>query len=313
MDRYCAFATLLLSFCGLAGIASSVAVAQSSPRLVYERSPEAGQCPSEAEFRRAVIAAIERDPFSSVSETVLVVQFRGRSRDWSAEAALIGTSEAPLSTQRLASRSETCGPLGSAMALAVGVALDQVARVPVQPASVPVVVVERRLEVAPPSPPIHLRAAVGGAADFGMAPAAAVSAFAQIEARRAALALALELHLQPRSRSSLGAGNVGSALWAGVAAACFQPGLVGGCLTLWLGERWASAQGVPNAGDRTAIFAAPGLRIQGEFSVYPHLWLRPSAELLLPLTQDVFVVDEVDAWKSPPLAVSLSLALVTDL
>jgi hypothetical protein len=313
MDGYRAVATILFASCGLIFVSSSVASAQSSPRLVYELPQEAAQCPSELEFRREVEAAIGRDPFSSTAQIRLVVRFRGRPRDWWAEASFVRTSGAALYEQQLVSTSETCGPLGSAMALAVGVALDQVVEAPAQASTPPAIVASRAVEIGRVVPAIRLRAAAGVSADFAMAPDVATSAFVQIEAKRSSFALALELHLQPWTSTPVGTGDVGSALWAGVAAGCWQPGLLGGCATFWLGERWASARGLPNAQEKTAIFAAPGLRLQAEFSVVKGLWLRPSADLLVPLTRDAFLVDQTSVWRSPPISFFVSLALVVGL
>jgi hypothetical protein len=104
------------------GVASR-AHAEVDPRLDYS-VPDNADCPSEADFQRAVAARLGREPFVAESTRRLAVEVRLENSELSATGALVEADGTSAGIRRLTGKPGDCRELVEGMALAASLALS---------------------------------------------------------------------------------------------------------------------------------------------------------------------------------------------
>jgi hypothetical protein len=160
--------------------------------LHYQRRPGASSCPSETELRRQVKAILGYSPFVKNARTSLTCVLWGEAEAQHARVQLRDRRTRKLVGQReLSTSGRGCEELGSAVALAIALAVDPLAKPPPRPDAVAAAPFPHSTAPAPPSngtspravPPTGASRAPGGKGTAGSVALAAPPLSAGVAAR----------------------------------------------------------------------------------------------------------------------------------
>jgi hypothetical protein len=332
----------LLTIALLAGAPASGAP-PTTARLVVERSRGAEQCPDEAALQRAVAARLGRDPFRPDAGLLIRVRL-DRQRGGMAAALDVTTSGGARGSRTLTSRDASCGELAAAVALALSIIIDPLARPASQPGwdgpeppelspppappfgpASPPSPEPKPVAAAPAAAPTPVVAAawptrergsgivpelsVGGAAAFGAAPTTTGSVLLQAGLRRGALSVALEGRFDVPVSTSAGSGSVSAGLLMGDVVPCYHRWLLAGCAVFGAGVLRGSGHNLAGARSETSAVGVAGARLIFEWPLGARFGLRAYAEVLGRLRSVSLRVDDASVWTTPPVSGGLGLAL----
>jgi hypothetical protein len=315
------------------GILPSPAWSTPSARLTYVRGPGAERCPDEGELRRAVAARLGYDPFFPWASATVVAEIARRPRGFHGHVKILDEHGLVRGERALDATSEDCGDTMRALALAISIAVDDLATEPVPPppAETPAQV-EAPREPPPPTqapppeearaptpPPSAARKEVSFAAwmapiaSLGVAPAATLGAHLDAELRYRRLSIGLEARADlPASASTDVGGRVRTEVVLGSLVPCVrEPAPLFVCGVLAVGSFSESGVDVAAPRSKSAVYAATGVRLGVELALRGSFFFVAHADGLVTLLRHTVQLDQTDVYTLSPVAASLGLGLGT--
>jgi len=214
----------------------------------------------------------------------------------------------------LTSATGDCAELGSALALAISIAIDPLS---LSRAPSPAPVVRETAPIHSPServapPPLTIATAVGVHVALGATPGTiGVGPDLQIGVRRSSASLALAGRLDPTIGSEGDAdGRVDASLVAAGLVPCFHHGPLAACALGYAGVLRGTGSNVSVPRHASTFYAALGARLAlaiplgGIFALDVHL------DGLGTLTHTTLEIDGVPVWTTPPLSAVLGSGLL---
>jgi hypothetical protein len=239
-----------------------------------------------------------------------------------ADLELLGADGAVIGTRQLSAAQQDCRELGSAMALAISVAIDPLSLTHSAPprASVeaPTVVTPARA-VTMPAPvevlaarepkPIRWSAGASVLSSLGANPSLDAGFATQIGARIGIASLAVEGRLDLPASTSVAIGGVRTTLAFAALVPCVHIGLARGCAIGAIGALYGSGYGIDMPFHRHTFYAAAGGRVGAELPLSRRLALDLHLDLLGTLTSTRLEVDHTTVWTTPPISAALALGI----
>lgn len=298
-----------------------------SARLLYTPAPSVRGCPEEAEVRAAVAGRLGYAPFRDDARRVIVVRI-GRERGLFAQVELRGEGNQLLGSRRLSSERGDCAELVAAAELAISIAIDPLGMARATAPPLPVEPLRPAPPAPPPPPPVtipasapvprpprprarppRLQTGLGLLIALSTEPATTVGFAAHFGLRWPWVSASLEGRADvPAVASGEGPRAQASLLLAGLVP-CLHYRFALACPLGMLGALRGTAVDVAAPRQATTLYAALGLRLGVEFTVWRFLSLRVAADLYGVLTPTTLFIDEKAAWQSPPLSGSLGWTL----
>jgi hypothetical protein len=295
--------------------------------LVYDVGALEG-CPDAASFEDLVAARLGYDPFVTGSARLLSVKIDERGGGLVGTVWLEDDRGDPRRRSIEAGLSE-CESLATALATAVGIALDPLfheAPPPApspQPKMPPVTAPEPPPDRRPTPPPpprdegesLRFRAFAGPTTSFGLAPGPTLGAALAAGIRAPAFSVVVEGRLDTLpSTAQLDSGDVVRALsiTAGPTG-CWHIAWWMGCVSGQLGAFDAEAEDIVDPEPSSTFSAKIGAATGAEIELSRQLALRAVAELGVPLVRTSLKIDDIPVWTAPPVHANLGVMAVLGL
>lgn len=321
------------------GVTTSLAAAPvRTARLTYSRGAGASDCPDADVIRAEVAARLGYEPFDDQAELAVLATVSRVGRTLEARIEITDATGRTSAERKLSSRQSDCTELASAMALAIGIAIDPLGSsrpksdppapppsppAPPAPAPPPPAVIVVREQAPPPvqskvevpaTVPTTFQVRLGGLGAIGSAPAAVVGGMVQASARRGSFSVALEGRGDLPSSTELYAGPVRlgemqASLLIGSLVPCAHRGVLEGCALLSGGAIRASGRDLPDSRQVSAPFLAVGARVGVDVPLGGVLSAGIHADVLAPITETILRVSSVAVWTSPPISAALGLTI----
>ena len=283
-------------------------------RLSYARDPAATDCPDERDLRNAVSARLGYDPFASDAANQVSVTLTRAGRGLDARVVVADGAGHTTGSRRLTSATGDCAELGSALALAISIAIDPLSlsaapsRAPVVREAAPIPLPSER--AAPP--PLTVATSVGLHVALGATPGAVgAGTDLQVAVRRSSGSLALAGRIDPMIGSDGGGdGRVRATLVVAGLVPCFHHHWLAGCALGYAGVLRGTGSDVSVARQASTFYAALGARLAlaiplgGIFALDVHL------DGLGVLTRTTLEIGGVAIWTTPPLSAVLGSGLL---
>jgi hypothetical protein len=302
----------------MAAVAEGSSGGATSVRLVYELESSAGSCPDEATLRAAVVRRVGFDPFDEAAARVISCRVQRTGRLLRARIDIGDGTGQPGSGRELFSSQGDCRELAEATALALSIAIKPwtvAARTspetgPKPAESTPRVARPATLAVASrPTAPFRERVLyLGLRAQMatGLQPGFAYGGTLSLALRRRWLSAGLELRVLAPSSIDVGAGTLHVWQWATVVAPCAHGGGFAACLFGSAGMMVGRGEGFAISTRSSSPSAAAGVGGAWEHALSgERLRLFVALDWMASLTRIHFTLGGMDAWTSPPVAVSL--------
>lgn len=331
--------------------AEAAAKVPLAAELSYSRASGAESCPDEAALRRAVVARLGEDPFSSAPAQQFQVEVSVAGDRFVGHITLV-TAAGERSGQREFESSRDCTELVSALALAISLALnpslaeveqpdagDNAPKSAPPPSETPIVAEPPPATPAKPSsasiesspaeagdderPESSVRPFEGmldtGLVGIGAAGVGPSPNFAGLLALRLRGKGPFSVNLEaradaPSSTSIPSGGTVKTHLYSGALAPCWHVSFASGCAVVLLGAFHAETRGANAAGADRAFYAALGGRLAVEHQFFPRLTFEIRGEVLGTLTPlTVWRNTDTKVWSTPPLSVGLGIGVLAQI
>jgi len=313
----CAVACVVATF-------TRAASATPTSRLTYLRSTGAERCPDEGELRKAIAARLGYDPFFSWARRTVVAEIGRAKGRFLATVKILDESGVVRGERTLASTSDDCVEVMTALALAISIAVDDFELdMPAPPAPpsadavVPAALPPARAAPPPEATPPPERIAPAATppsttfhvwltpvATVGASPALALGAQAGFETRfRGIASLGLEARGDlPASKTVLRGARVRSNLVLVSLAACLRaPAPLFICGLGALGSFHESGGGLAEAQSDDALFAALGARVGIALPLTGAFFFLAHGDALTPLTRHVVQIDRENVFEVAPV------------
>jgi len=315
----------------LASIATAHAQARPSAQLRYRHPPELADCPDELELRNAIAGRLGYDPFEPTAPRLVLATIARDATGLHADIEIRGDDNTVLGTRRLSAARNDCRELGSAMELAISVAIDplSLSRPPLPPAPPPPPPaapepIAPQPQPPPPPPtaavavetrvarPLSLRASASLLSSLGAGPAIDAGFAVQIGLRSGMVSLGLEGRGDlPASATELPTGGgVQSSLLLAALVPCIHYRVARGCAVAGAGELYGSGIHVDQPHDQHTFYAAAGARAGIELHLAGRLSLDVHVDLLGTLTRTTLRLANMDVWTTPPVSAALGVGVV---
>ena len=310
--RGLALGALILAFSGQAAAKAPPAV-----RVIYDRSSTAGDCPDRDAMLDSVRARLGFDPFREPAEITIHASVSRVGEQLYARIRL-SDGTAPAGERTLVSHRADCAELGSAMELALSIAIDPLGsfREPatsppasVAPAAAPVAIAVRPAPAHSP-PPRYLDVQLGTVGSLGDTLGPTIGGFVGVGLRGERWSVSLEGRADLPRSESVGGGSVSAGTLAATVAPCLRQQLFGVCALATLEALRGSGQELANARQMTSLFGAVGARVLVEFPQRGPVAFRVHADVVSPLTRTTLQVGGNAVWTAPPVTGALGLATV---
>lgn len=286
--------------------------AKLAARLIYSVPEKLAECPDERSLRDAVAARLGYNPFNVQAERTISARISRGKHGLKASVELSNAAGEITGLRQLESAKGDCRELGSAMELAITVAIDPM--VLARPHSIvpdgPVVPAPK---AAPRRDKVTLRASFGALASLGSAPAINFGFAAQIGLRWRIASFALEGRADlPASATTAPPSGVESQLFLASFVPCVHYRFALACALVSLGALQGKGIHVDRPRDETTFYSAAGVRIGAEIHLVSFLSLRISLDVLGTLTRTTLTINDAASWTTPPVSGNLGLSLVGD-
>ena len=306
------------------------AFADASPaRLVYERGAGADACPDEAGLRRDVAARLGHDPFVTSADRTVAARIVREGNTLRGTIELLDAGGKVNGARALESKQLDCKELASAMSLAISLALDPLAGAPPKPSAsvsvtasasaTPVVSASASPPPLPPAPsastapslpapasePLNrgLRIGFGSFAGVGFGPRNSLAIVASVGYRAPRWSFDVEGRRDvPLEAKQLGAGTATASIFGATLVPCFVRGPLGVCGLLSLGALEASGGEVATPRTASAFWAAAGVRVAAELTVFGPLTLTFHADGLVPFVRTTLRLNGEDVYTTSAMA-----------
>jgi len=313
-----------LAFAAVTGVvlASSVAAAAPTGRLIYSRASDVDSCPDEETLRHAVAARVGYDPFFAWARRTVVVNVVRRRQEFVATVNLIDEQSIAHGARELRTGGE-CRELLDAVALAIAIAIDpqilahppeSSAPVPPPPppstviaapppvAAPPASPVERGPSPPPSAAPTAFEASIGLVASSGDAPNMAAGLSAGGAVRWAPVSVGLEGRVDaPATESATGGGQVSSQLVVVAVVPCRSFGPFAACAVVQGGAMRAWSNGVPDRRTAWTESWEVGGRAGVFVPVATNLFLRVRTDILGNLHRASLELRGTGVWPAAPV------------
>jgi hypothetical protein len=279
-------ARFVVAFAALLAIAAHARLARAaaSARLVYARAEAAEGCPDEAGLRRAIAERVGYDPIFPIAPNAIVVTLTRKGERLFADVKLVSPDGILSGVRSLEARVGRCEELVAAIALTIGISLDQIERAPPPPPPADEPVAEPLPAADPPatppvekpSPPpdsvppresgespVRVELAAGFAGWLGTAPAASLGPTLLASIRWRAVSFAAEGRLELPASAPSGAlpnERARTSLVGGGPLVCLHVDPFFTCGVAFVGSLSAEAPGVPGATQSRGLDVLAGLR-----------------------------------------------------
>ncbi len=300
-------------------LVAAVARANPTARLVYLRDEAIAGCPDERALRDAVAARLGYDPFRDDAATTITATLSRGGRGVRAVVTLQDATGRTTGSRTLASDRSDCAELGSAVALAISIAVDPLALVrkppPAEaPAPAPACP-ECPVCPPPPAPPrakASFRAQVGAQLDLGAVPGvASLGITASAGVRWRAASIAVEGRVDPRLATfDAPNGRVGATLLLVELAPCAHFRWAAACALVGAGALQGVSAGIAAPRRDSTFYAAAGARLAVEIPLRGPFALALHGDLLATITRTTLQIDGTDAWATPPLSGAVGAAVL---
>lgn len=308
---------LILNACIASACVAASAPAAPSARLVYVRDADAQSCPDETALRSAVAARLGYDPFLLHARSTMFAAIRRERSGYTAAIKLIDENNIVRGARELRHTGEQCAELVDLMALSMSIAIDPLSLArprsppeaappsqPAEPASAapqtaltePAVATRADGEIREPGPleQLHLDLGLGPALAVGSAPAPALGARLAGGLHRGRLGAFAELRGDLPASREIGRATVRTSVVGGSLGACYEAGVVFGCVVGSVGALSAAGAGVSEPRTSRAIYGSLGVRVGAELRLTAALALRVFVDGAGVLTPHRLSIDGVD-------------------
>jgi hypothetical protein len=281
--------------------------------LYYER--ESG-CPDEAAFRAAVTARAPSLLWSTEAGEGLHVRLQEGPGGFSGIAWRIRGPR--IVGERSVGPAAACDQVFEALVFAISVSMlegIEPPRTPVVPpaAAAPAGVTDGGAPVEAAAP-VGLRIALGGAASVATSFGAAPGGQLEVLLRRGSFGIAFGGWAEASSVKRAFDGELRGATAAVTATGCRHAvWQVQACLTTAVGQREATAVGLPDARTVNSLFLGVGPRAELELPLTDGFAVVIQAEVLASLSQTTLQISGEPVWTSAPVAGRASISLATEL
>jgi len=311
----------------------SALAAHAQVVLDYERGAGGESCAGAEELRRAVATRLGYDPFVTRAALDTI-----RVRIRRVGSALEGTIErleparrSPSKPAVITSKSGDCAELGSAMAVAIAIAVDPLAQphepapevAPAIPAAVvppppppppppPVTMVERQpaLPASSPEVPTLLHLGLGASYSIAALPSNSLGARLFVGVSHGSFEGDLEVRFDPPVALGNGTTSIDASLLLASVVPCFEPRIWLICGEFSLGSLRGSGLGFDHSRDDATFYAAVGARAGVELPIAGRFSFRAIAEGQIPIASTELDANGVRAWSTPAFAFSVAPYLV---
>jgi len=294
----------------------AVGPAPKQARLVYDLQPGAEKCPDEEALRIAVAGRLGHSPFDSGAERAVRVSVKADSKGLAGKVELLDSAGKLLGAREIASQNRDCRELGTAMVLAIALALDPLAVASPRPAEPPPPTPPSPPPAPPPAPPPDsstlptMSASLGGLFSFGSTPALTGGLAVGARARWGIFSMGLEARALLPRRSAAATGSIEASEYGGSIVPCLHYWVGFGCVTAGAGAFRATGLGLENASDVVIASGEVGARLGADIPLVSGLALRVQGDLLVPLVHTGLGVGDQEVWRTPVVAGTLGLAVV---
>jgi hypothetical protein len=318
---------------GLAGVCGGVLLwaatgrARDTPQLVvalrYEIDPTVPGCPTETEFRAAVIRQVGYDPFRSQAPRHVLAQVQPSERGIDGQITWTDALGSKEGERRFVSPHRDCGELMKGVTFAVAVQIQLLntsagaddaeperptpppAPTPAPPVDAgppPIVDVPPPLRKEPPPPTRSIEVGFGPLAQLGWAPSPSAGGrvFAAMRWRALSVEVGAQATLPVKMRQADGTGFSASSLGATLAP-CFHVGRLGLCAVGMISRMHVEGFGVDDTRSPSSALARAGLRLALDQPMSGPFALRAYAEGLAALTPRTVFLNDTPVWAVPSL------------
>jgi hypothetical protein len=313
-------------------LASKVARAAPTARLVYSRAADAASCPDETALRKAVATRVGYDAFFPWAQRTIVAAIVRRERSFVATVDLVDEGGIDHGAHELHTDG-ACGDLLDAVALAVAIAID-----PRSMLAAPLATTREHASPppdAPPTPPmpppsslmapppgaapsmpvevrprIAFEVGMGPVATLGMGPETALGGEVGVGLRWSRLSIGLEGLVDAPSSATAKAGKGQASAWLalGSLVPCVTVRPLFLCAVVQAGSMRASAQGDPTTSAAVSRpWFALGGRVGTLIPIRGALGLRVHLDLVADPAPTTLYLNGQEAWTAPVVAGALGI------
>ena len=302
--------------------------ASSSARLTYVRGRGTESCPNESAFRDAVKARLGYDPFFPAAKDAIVVTLDKKSGAFVGRIQQVDEHGNLRGEKTVSSKSRECGELVKTAALAVSLAIDDLAitspsapsgptapeseshaqATPVTappPEAVPAYSPPETVVQPVPSPasPVRIDLSAGAQATFALAADAAGGVRLGIDATWRWLRIGLEDATDFAATTALarGEGSLRASLTTSSAHACIAGDVPYLCLAVEAGVFESGATGLARNNSGSRFFLASAIRGGVRFSLGTVFFVGLNADAVAPVRAYEVTVDGKPVFSSPIL------------
>ncbi len=309
-----------------------------SASLHYVRGQGAERCLEQERLEAEIAGRLGYAPFLETAPTRVDVRVEAVAKGLRASIRFDVAGASAPRERILTSPGTDCVELGASLALTIALAIDPVAATtaastaPSTPpvATAPASTAPPASAVAPPPPPPPSAVApsrppiapeapsswslgflAGAAAGTGPLPAPSFGPTLEVELALARFAFGVEGRFDfPRTAEEDGSPRAVRAYAGRISPlGCFRIRPLLLCAAPSFGLVHGEGRGVEFPASATTAWVAAGLRVGGDFFLSRRIWLRPTLEGQAVMTPTELRLNDREIWSSPPIAVSLGLAL----
>ena len=321
------------------------AVAGVSSRIIYSRVEGELACPDESVLRAGVAQRLGYDPFVAYAKTTVVAELFRDGSKLRARAYIVDDNGERRGSRELASETDDCRQLVSALALAISIALDPMtairpsppaaggAPVPTSPApdtalskdasaERPGSASDSVVDVGPSLPARQATAAArwmahveaGTFISSGWLPATSAGVRAGFRVAPPlpwSFGLEGEAQLPANQAAASGPGRAAAWTWSASFVPCWHWPPAVACALATFGQIIAHGEGVSLPLEQTAVYGAIGARLALEWQFDQRWALALHGDLTAPLERTRLALNGSDLWTSPAIGGALGLGIVS--
>lgn len=304
--------------------------ASPEPRAARLEYRAASGCPGESVLARDVAARLGYDPFHEDAPLHIRVLISGHGRAFSGRIEITDRENQGAGKRELP-QEEDCTELVQAAAFAVALAIDpaRATGVASTTGAAPTTAEPSAPPPAPAPPPPAVTRAPSAAparrAEDPLRVAVGVAALASalrlpggvagggglfVSVGRRRWLASLEGHFELPFGEARSDGHAVSAVLVGATVApCLRFGIVSGCVLAELGSFQGTGSDIDIVRRDTTLFVGAGARVGVELALSRRFFLRPTLDLVAPITRTTLRLARQPVWTTPPVSLIGGLAL----
>lgn len=309
---------------------ANTAHASPSARLTYVRGDGAASCPDEDALRQAVASRLGYDPFFPSARKSVVAEVSRGDKGFRGRIVILDEHGLSRGERVLPPSGKDCGETVRAMALAISIAIDDLAaedpKAPeadasnsatAPPIEAPSPPIATPAPSSPPSPvasapapapsqpptPLELRAAAGPHVGIAFAPSVDIGGHLSAELLVGRFAIGVEGRIDaPASATLATGGRVETSYAGGALLGCVRGGLPFACATVGAGSLTGRSDGITFPRTDRALLFLGGVRVGIEGALGERIVLRGFGAIEVPIPRHEVQVDGVTRFELPIVA-----------